>query len=484
MVDRRLILLEFNELCPSLIHRFMAGGHLPMFQRLHDESLVYTTRAQERAPYLDPWIQWATVHTGLNFDRHRIEKLNDGQSCDAKRVWDVVSEHGGTSWICGSMSTACRPGFRGALIPDPWTTKVVPTPSEFLPYFRFVQHSVLDSTNARAAMSRQDAIAFARFMLRHGLSARTAAAIVTQLVAERRGGSRWKRAVLLDRLQFDLFRHHWMRTKPAFSTLFLNSTAHFQHLHWREMEPELFRVQPSASELAEYQSAILFGYQQMDAMLGRVLRMADDKTTVVLATALSQQPCLTYEEQGGKAFYRPIDFGKLLAFAGISGYTHVAPVMAHQFHVEFSSEEAAQRGHERLDALRVNGRPVMRVERNGRRLFAWCAITTSVDRSAEVACEGTGASASFYAIFYKVEGLKSGMHHPDGLFWIHRPAAAASAGARARPRADHRVFEQPIDLDLVAPTLLAELGIVAPASMRQPSVPGVDSARTPRAIAG
>src|SRR4029453_3293909 len=163
MFKTRMILLEFNELCPSLIHRFMSAGHLPAFRRLHDESLVYTTRAQERAPYLDPWIQWLTVHTGLNHDQHRIDKLNEGHTCDAQRIWDVVCEHGGTAWVCGSMSVSYRAGFRGALVPDPWTTKVQPTPGWLRPYFTFVQSSVLDSTNALASMAPRDAARFARF---------------------------------------------------------------------------------------------------------------------------------------------------------------------------------------------------------------------------------------------------------------------------------------------------------------------------------
>jgi hypothetical protein len=204
-------------------------------------------------------------------------------------------------------------------------------------------------------------------------------------------------------------------------------------------------------ELEEYRSAILFGYQKMDALLGEVLKMADEKTTVVLATALSQQPCLTYEQQGGKAFYRPLDFGRLFAFAGVSGYTHVAPVMAHQFQVEFESEEAARRGDERLRAMRVDGQQALRVERNGKQLFAWCQITTAIAPSAQLECDRT---ESFFSMFYRVDGIKSGMHHPDGLLWIHRPSA------------EHELVEAPVDLDLVAPTLLAELGIEAPSSMR------------------
>src|SRR4030095_15459502 len=122
-------------------------------------------------------------------------------------------------------------------------------------------------------MSARAVVGFARFMAAHGLSAATVAAIARQLLAERRGGHRWKRAVLLDRLQFDLFRDHWTRERPTFSTLFLNSTAHFQQLHWREMEPQLFQVQPTAEELADYRTAILFGYRQMDGLVARILKM-------------------------------------------------------------------------------------------------------------------------------------------------------------------------------------------------------------------
>jgi hypothetical protein len=460
MFDRRVILLEFNELCPSLIRRFIDAGHLPTFQRLHGESLVYTTLAQERSPYLDPWIQWATVHTGLNYEHHQISKLNEGHVCSAKRIWDFVSEEGGTVWICGSMSTAYRPGLNGALIPDPWTTKVEPIPVDLRPYFAFVRKSVLHSTNERARQSPLDMVDFLRFMVAHGLSARTVAAVVKQILAELRG-HRWRRAVVLDQLQVDVFRHYWKKQRPAFSTLFLNSTAHFQHLHWREMEPELFQVQPTAAETAMYRSAILFGYQKMDGLLARVLEMADHQTTVVLATALSQQPCLGYEHQGGKSFYRPRDFGALLAFAEVRGYKSVAPVMAHQFHIELESEQATRCGQERLSALRVDGQPAMIVERKGHQIFAWCPITTAVGPTSVLQSEvdGRHLSRDFHSIFYKVEGLKSGMHHPEGLLWIRRPTT------------EHHVFEPPVDLDLVAPTLLTELGIVPAKPMRQTVLP-------------
>jgi hypothetical protein len=39
------IVLEFNELCPSLINQFMEAGKLPNFAQLHGESQVFVTEA-------------------------------------------------------------------------------------------------------------------------------------------------------------------------------------------------------------------------------------------------------------------------------------------------------------------------------------------------------------------------------------------------------------------------------------------------------
>lgn len=101
---RRLLLLEFNELSPALMDRFIAEGSLPNFRRVRQESLVYRTRAAERPPYLDPWIQWVTVHTGLNYHDHGVQHLNEGDKLAVKRVWDLVSEAERPVLVWGSMS--------------------------------------------------------------------------------------------------------------------------------------------------------------------------------------------------------------------------------------------------------------------------------------------------------------------------------------------------------------------------------------------
>jgi len=448
-----MIVLELNELTPLLMQRFMSEGKLPNFSRLYHEAEIYTTTAEEQAGHLDPWIQWVTVHTGLNFRDHQLERLNEGHRLETPRVWDLLGQTGRRAWVCGSMNVGATRPPGGCVLPDPWTTIVRPHPRALEPYFSFVQRQVMEHTSGRAPSDPRDLLRFIWFMASHGLSRHTVTAIVRQLAEERSGRGRWKRAALLDRMQFDVFAWYYRRIRPHFATFFLNSTAHYQHLYWREMDPDAFTAQPTAAQQQEYRGAIEYGYREMDQLVARVLAMADSRTTIVMATALSQQPCLMFEAHGGKYFYRPTEWSKLTTFAGITETYTASPVMAHQFHLYFASPEAAERAAERMRAVLFNDRQALAVERNGAGLFVGCRIYQPVAAGALLTLAGSEHEMPFLDVFYQVDGVKSGMHHPDGMLWIRTPARR------------HAVHARHVPLAAVAPTILEHFGVKPPSYM-------------------
>jgi len=457
--SRAVLLLEFNELSPALLDRFIEAGELPNFANLRDESDVYITEAAERPPHLEPWIQWITVHSGLDYADHGIFHLGDGHRLKEKAIWDILSDRGFRVWICGSMNVRYDVPLNGCILPDPWTTSPGPHPDGLMPYVKFVQANVLEHTNERVPLGTTDALRFLRFMLSHGLSYSTASAIVRQLVAERRGRHRWRRPFILDKLQFDLFDSVYRALKPHFSTFFLNSTAHLQHMYWRNMDPQRFTVKPPPSEQTEFATAILVGYREMDGLLGRFRRRYGDHATLVFSTALSQQPCLLYEDQGGKSFYRPWNFPRLLAFAGIGSPHTVSPVMAEEFHIDFRSERDAADASQRLRALRVGDLTVLSVQQRGSGLFSGCRIFHQLPPGVVLSSASDGRSAPFFDIFYCVEGKKSGMHHPDGALWIRRPDRRG------------RVHAGKVPLTSIAPTVLKMFAVPPPSFMRGEALP-------------
>jgi hypothetical protein len=299
-------------------------------------------------------------------------------------------------------------------------------------------------------------------MVSHGLSLSTATAIVRQLVTERVARKeRWRRATILDKLQWDVFRWYYRKLKPHFSTFFLNSTAHFQHMYWRNMDPEPFKLKPTDEEQTHYATAILYGYKEMDKIVGSTLALADRdarETTVILASALSQQPCLVYEDAGGKTFYRPRTFDEILDFAGIAARYRVAPVMSEGFHIHFDTGADARAAVERLQALSVDGRPAMNVEQRGSSVFAGCRIFEQLPPEALLTSGERGQAVPFFRLFYQAEGTKSGMHHPEGILWIRHP------GKR------HQIVPEKVPLRSVAPTILNLFGVPRPRFMTGPAL--------------
>lgn len=55
--NMRVVMLEFNELTPRLMDRFIAAGQLPNFAKMQKASVTYLSDAQEAGPYLAPCIQ-------------------------------------------------------------------------------------------------------------------------------------------------------------------------------------------------------------------------------------------------------------------------------------------------------------------------------------------------------------------------------------------------------------------------------------------
>ena len=201
----------------------------------------------------------------------------------------------------------------------------------------------------------------------------------------------------------------------------------------------------SPDEAAKYESAILYGYQEMDTLVGRFFDLAGRDATLVFCTAISQQPYLAYEEKGGRQVYRPSNFEALVRFAGVAGNFKVAPVMAHQFHVYLETDEAADAAERQLKALTVEGRQALAVVRTGLQIFSGCHVYDNLSDSTQLTSAETGASVNS-SICSTRSTAQSGMHHPAGCSgFAGRTASTATFGK--------------VPLSAVAPTLLDLLGI-------------------------
>jgi hypothetical protein len=442
----RLILIELNELCPHLLDDFMSRGMLPNFKRFHDSSTVYVTDAAEQPPNLEPWIQWPSVHSGMSFEEHQIFHLGDGRKLKRKLVGELLSDAGLRVGVFESMNTNYSK-LNGYVVPDPWDKAGAAYPDWLSPFYETVSGQVQESSR-ESAFTLKDMMKFGTFLAGNGLTLKTASAVASELMDEKRDpGVKWRRASLLDQMQYDVFRSLNKKFDVQFATFFSNSTAHYQHYFWRNMEPDKLQVRPAEGDHKSLDDAIAFGYRQMDDLIGKFMADYPD-ALLVFCTALSQQPWTDTT----KVTYRPKDFTAFLKFAGIdTAGVELKPVMAEQFHAEFPDEPAARKAADLLGKLTVDGEPMMLVDRQGNDVFTGCKIIDP-HASEKTIVGAPGGPAAFSDVLYMIHSMRSGRHHPDGALWIRG--------------GDHRRVAEKVPLTAIAPTVLAHFDVAQPAYMR------------------
>ncbi len=291
---RPVILIEFNELSPWLLQRFMADGAIPQFERFFSESTIYTTWADDAQ--LNPWVVWPTIHSGVPAAEHGIAHMGDGGlELSFPCMAEVASRAGVRVGVFGSMNVNYE-RLSGYYVPDPWDKRGRAYPELLDGFYKIIAQQVKDSS--RYVTTPKQLLQLSAFLVYNGLSPRTAFNALRQLLVDKVDpGLRWRRVINLDEISYDVFRCLNQRFNIEFATFFSNSTAHLQHFYWSDMEPEAFSSAPSRHP--KLSGAILEGYRAMDQLLRRIMRDYA-AATLVFCTGLSQGPA----SNADRLFYR------------------------------------------------------------------------------------------------------------------------------------------------------------------------------------
>jgi hypothetical protein len=415
--NRRLILLEFNELCPQLVDRFIDEGALPNFKRLRDASETFITHTNEEL--LEPWIQWVTVHTGVPFSEHGIKDLDEAEKVTHNTFWDGLAEE--NVLLMSPMNVKFRRRNQSLFMPDPWAASQIPS-AELEPFYNFVRAAV----NSHARTDHLDLTVAAkavRFLAAHGLRLNTLAAALQQLLVEKLGrrDAKWRRATILDRLLWDVFAHFWRGPRrPRVGIFFSNATAHYQHKYWSHYDPSIFSLKPEAAEIETYRNVIRFGYQAHDRLIGKAMALAGAGTAIALCTALSQQPMLDYELRGGKHMFLVKDFAALQTALGIQTAARAEALMAEESWLHFASQADGAAGYRKISSAKTaDGRALFKLRGfDGKSFVLGCAVFASEVDAHTTIVNAAGASLPFHKYFLQMDTVTTAKHHPDGLFWI------------------------------------------------------------------
>jgi len=464
-MTRKVLLLEFNEITWTIIDPLIERGKLPNLARLRREGTSATPRATEVPPHLDPWVTWVTVHTGVAREVHGASVLEQEiDTIRAKRTWDYAVEAGKSIGVFGSVSAYPPRPVPGFMVPGPFAPGPETYPEDLLPVQALNRrytavHNKLDREETLTEMVRQGID-----LLKLGLKPTTVARIASQLVRERVAPhAYWRRVGLQPLVNYDFFESLYKRYRPDFATWHTNHAAHYMHHYWRAYDDSGFLTEASEEERRKYAAAVPHGYELVDELLGRFMRLVGDDTVLVVASSMGQQPYRVDEYPAGRIVVRLRDVHQLLRLIGTTP-DGVHPVMAPQWNVVI---------HDRAERARVRS-VIEKAYRSGCPGEEPTAI--GVDETADMlTITPRGLSKRHPSIRYFFPDLqgsrpdgypfeelfvadqptpKQGMHHPEGTLVVW--GAGIESG---------QVIEGVSNLD-IAPTLLTLLDVPVPGHMK------------------
>ncbi len=460
---RRVLFLEFNEVTWSLIDPLIAKGVLPHFARLKQEGAWATPVSNDLSPYLNPWVTWVTVHTGVDRSVHGASILEQStDTIQAKRSWEYVAEAGLSVGVFGSIGSYPPRPVNGFWIPGPFA----PDSDTFPPELRLLQD--LNRTYTRAhhrgghkdswrAMARQGI-----HLLKFGLTPSTILAIVQQLLHERwQPHVSWKRVTLQSLVNSDFFVSLYRRFRPDYAMWHTNHAAHYMHHYWRAMDDTPFLTPATPEEKQRFGDAVEYGYKTADVLLGKFMRLVDDDTVLVLASSMGQQPYVTERYPAGRITVRMRDVRRILGIIGAQGVHDVSPVMAQQWNVTIPDPiKRAQAKQALLSAYSTGEKhEVFAVDEEGDILRITPRGLAKRESDVQVffhdTLDTTKHVFAFDELFVADDPTpKEGMHHPQGVlaFW--------GRGIRRGVEIRHTT-----NLD-IAPTILTLLGVPVPPIMQ------------------
>lgn len=456
----RVVVFEVNEITWDLIDPLLKRGALPNFKALIDQGVRATPWASEEEGFLEPWVAWTTLYTGVPQKEHRLWMLEqDRETLGAKRLWEYLRDAGVTLGLFGSANSwPPEPLKDGYWIPGPFSHDFAAYP----PVLEPIQALNVGLTRGHtvSAAKAPSLKSLVPKLLQLGLKLSTCLYLARKMVEMRLKKRGWEIVSLQPVVNVDFFAQLYPRTRPQFATFHTNHVAYYQHRFWRAMAPEQFEVKPSPEEQAQYGGCIEHGYRVADQVLGRLRQIAGPDANIVVLSGLGAQPATggrySHDHEHGNIGLQ-IKIDKILDLLGIAEQVKYSNLMAPHWKVDFPGDELRARIVRDLEEARnkTQDRPCfdVTVEANSICLSTW--RDQELDDVIELrTAAGVQQFKAGDLLDAHAEVPKSGRHHPAGVMIMAGPDV----------KRGHRV-EQCDNLD-VAPTLLHLLGQPIPSVMR------------------
>ncbi len=455
-LNKKLLVLEINEIPWRLIDRFKNHPKLSNIKKFFEGSKTYTTvitdvkrdldeaklvRGKSRegkdividSGELSPWITWPTFHRGISSNEHQIKFLGqDISTFKGKAIWQDFIDRGYNIGVCGSLQSwpPLYPGNNGFYVPDTFAHDERCIPN----YLEIFQRFNLDQVQKNGLVVRQKELLSKEFfqliflLPRLGITFSTLIQSFTQLLMELTNKNHLARRTTFQCILFwDIFKSLYsVQDPPAFSSFFTNHVASLMHRYWHDIFPEDFK-DFKVIRKSEHLSAILFGLEILDNIFKDAMSFLEKNPdiTLVFATSMGQDTIQYSSYEGFSAELENIN--KLFKIIGINPNDY-KPLLAMvpQVAIEVKDPIIRKQINKALNScFTSSGKRLFSVDEMGNSVSITIHNPTYDDATSEVFTYNLGNNKS-KTIEWNLAGIKmhkldvaTAYHTPEGILAIY-----------------------------------------------------------------
>ena len=213
MNNRKLILVELNELNFELIKEYTQKYELPNFKKLLEN--ITTTSSENEYKLLEPWIQWLTIKTGLSALEHNIFRLGDINN-SFESIYEKIENMGFSVGAVSPMNSPNNCKNAKYFIPDPWSLSKSDNSSLSKKIFKMLKQTVND--NAKNGISFESYITILKLIIFYSNLKNLHFYIKYFFTSHK---AKWKKALFLDLLLHDVHLKLLKNKNQTFQVFFL-----------------------------------------------------------------------------------------------------------------------------------------------------------------------------------------------------------------------------------------------------------------------
>ena len=341
-MKKKLLLIELNEINFDFLNHYIQKYDLKHLRKLSNFTKL-KTRSEAEYDQLEPWIQWVSVHTGKNYNGHKIFHLGDINKYSGSQIFETVEEMGYSVGAISPMNADMRMSKPDFFIPDPWTNSKNDGSFWSSKIHDVLKQVVNDNSEGRITFKSKFFLILALFKFSKPKNYME----YFRLAFGALNGKRWNKALFLDLFICDMYLYLTSKNQTDFSTLFLNSFAHIQHHYFYNSEfYDGNSINPKDHISQDYDP-------MKDGALFFNNRIRDLLTTLkgydfLIATGLSQVP-----HKGENYLYRLRNHSNFLKLLEIKFVT-VHKRMTRDFEVTFHSNTLRDDAFKVLTNIKIN----------------------------------------------------------------------------------------------------------------------------------